>query len=292
MKILNAFIRFPQSLIFKALRLINAGFLDKMLMWLYNIKCSRYVVTLIIMRPDSILKQIGFNNKEAKIYLSLLELGEANLKQISDLSGIPRTSLYDLMASMLSRGFVDVYKKKNRKIYVAVSPERLLSLSTYNLENFEKNIQAFKELAHSEHRMPKIKFFEGTSGIKIIFKEILKDKKPLLAATSIQDMERIVHESFGNFIKERIEQNLPVKLLTNHSPQSEKLKKKDPEELRQTRFVPRDYSFNTANYIFGNKTAILSLEQKPVIGILIEDSAITKTQRMYFELIWKMASTR
>ena len=82
-----------------------------------------------------------------------------------------------------------------------------------------------------------------------------------------------------------------IKLLANRSSDSEDLKRSDIKELRQTRFVPNEYSFDTANYIFGDKIAILSLKQEPFVAVLIDDKAIAKTNKMYFDLIWKMASS-
>lgn len=41
-----------------------------------------------------------------------------------------------------------------------------------------------------------------------------------------------------------------------------------------------------ANYIYEDKIAMLSLEQKEAIGIIIESKEIAETQKSLFNLLW------
>jgi hypothetical protein len=82
---------------------------------------------------------------------------------------------------------------------------------------------------------------------------------------------------------------LHVRLLTDKSKESEDLRKRDAQELRETRFVPAKYNFKTANWIFGDKVALLSMQKEHPMGIVIEDKALADTFRMYVELMWENA---
>ena len=244
------------------------------------------------MKSTTLLKELGLNEKEAKVYLSLLELDEANLKTIADYSLIPRTSLYTPVKTLLDKGVIEFYKRKNRNYYTAITPKKLLELQKNKTKLLEDNIIYLNAKMVNGTFKPKIKFYEGKESIKVLLNEILNEKQSFLAITCIEDMNEIANDYFNDFIQKRIDQRLTVNLLTNKSETSQKLKSRDDNELRETRFVPQEYKFNTANYIFGNKLAILSLRQKPVIGILIEDKDIAQTHKMYFDLIWKMASSK
>lgn len=239
-----------------------------------------------------LLKELGFNEKEAKIYISLLKLGEATLKNIADNSLIPRTSLYTPVKTLIKKGVIEFYKRGGRNYYVAVTPEKLLHLEQAKIKLLEENILTLKEKTGAGVSAPKIKFFEGKDGIKLLLDEILNEKRSFRAMTSIEDMNKIAQDYFENFIEKRIQQNLHVDLLTNQSREAQLLKNTDAQEQRETRFVPAKYNFNTANYIFGNKVAMISLKQEPVVGILIEDKSIAQTQKMFFDLIWRMASSK
>lgn len=244
------------------------------------------------MQTITLLKELGFNEKEAKIYISLLELGEATLKNIADNSLIPRTSLYTPVKTLIKKGLIEFYKRKGRNYYVAVTPERFLHLEQAKIKLLDENLFQLKAGMGIGVSAPKIRFFEGKDGIKLLLDEILNEKRPFRAITSIEDMNRIAGDYFKNFIRNRIQQNLHVDLLTNRSSEAQVLKSTDAQEQRETRFVPARYNFNTANYIFGNKVAMISLKQEPIVGILIEDKSIAQTQNMFFDLIWKMASSK
>ena len=101
----------------------------------------------------------------------------------------------------------------------------------------------------------------------------------------------MAQDYFQEFVHRRVESRLPVKLLTNRTPASIRTKSLDTKELRETRFVPEKYRFHTANYILDDTIAILSLKHESPAALIIEDPEIAKTQAMYFELLWTLAST-
>lgn len=243
------------------------------------------------MNLKTILKLLGFNQKEAIIYIALLKLGEANIKEIADKTNISRTTLYTPIKNLTEKGYIEFYKRGERNYYIATSPEKIFKIKEGELSIFQENIELFKKLKNQSTNKPKIKIFEGSAGIKLLLNEILEEKRNFLAITCVDDMQKIAQEYFEDFILKRIKQGLRIKLLTNKLEYALELKSTDAEELRQTRFIPSSYNFNTANYIFGDKIAMFSLKQEPIIGILIKDKGISDTHRMYFDLIWKMASS-
>lgn len=236
------------------------------------------------------LKDIGLSEKEADTYLALLKIGEGNISDIAKTVSIPRTTIYLILKSLQKRGLINFYLKKKRKYFVAENPDKLLYLVKRQEQNLEEIIPQIKAHHYSSVVKPRIKFFEGKEGVKTIFNDILDEKRPFLAITSIDDMETIARDYFEEFVHQRIRQNLKVKLLTNKTEESTRFKAADTKEIRETRFVPKEYAFHTANYIYGNKFAIMLLKDYPV-AILIEDEAVAKTAEMQFEIMWKAAPT-
>lgn len=241
------------------------------------------------MQLDILLKQLGLNQKEANVYLALLQLGEAQVNELANNTEIPRTSIYTQINSLINKGAADYYKRKTRTYYVPVSPEKFLNIYKKNIKTFEEHLALFKKLEKIDTQKTAIKFVSGKEGINYIFDTILEEKNPILAISCIENLEQITKNYFEYFIEQRIRQNLPIKLLTNDSGESQRLKTTDAKSIRETRFVPQKYRFDTANYIFGNKVALLSLKQTPIMGVLIDDAPIANTHRMYFDLIWSLA---
>lgn len=241
------------------------------------------------MQLDKILSELGLSQKETKIYLAVLESGEAPLTQIAKNTAIPRTSCYGLIENLIEKGFVTYMVKRRKKYYFAENPDHLLKQEEKKGALLKEALPRFKALYNISGVKPKIRFYEGVSGIKQILQEIINEKRDFLAITSIEDANTILHGDFGDFIGQRIKHNLRVRLLTGRTPAALKLKKTDGQSLRDTRFISGEYHFKTANFKFGSKLAIISLKKNP-LGIVIEDDDITDTFKMYFEILWKGAN--
>lgn len=232
------------------------------------------------------LEQFGLTKKEITTYLACLELGEAIIPEIAKKANIPRTTVYGIMNSLIKNGLVSFLIKGKKKYFIAESPEKLLNFAQERTKDIKEIMPRLKSLYNTSGPKPKIRFYEGKEGIKIILNDILDYKRHFLATTSIEDMNKLARDYFYDFIKKRIRNNLKVKLLTNCSPGALKLKKTDEHELRETQCVPAEYHFKTANFIYGDRIAILSLGKNPM-GIIIEDHSIAETQKMYFEIAWQ-----
>ena len=72
-----------------------------------------------------VLKSIGLNLYERKIYVALLAKGVATAAQVSELATVPRSRSYDVLESLAEKGFVIVQPSKPIK-YVALKPAEAL----------------------------------------------------------------------------------------------------------------------------------------------------------------------
>lgn len=239
-----------------------------------------------IMDLQNTLLNIGFNKKEAQVYLAALELGGATITDIAQKAGLPRTTSYGIIKMLSQKGLLSFNIKKRRKYFFAEDPIRLLNITQEQERLLKEALPRLESINNISIAKPKIKFYEGKEGVKTILEDILKTRKDFSAITSIKDMMRMFKDYFPHFIRERVARKIYVKLLSNRTPESLKLAKKDKQEFRQTKFVPQEFPFHTANFIYGNKIAILSVKKRPIIGIVIEDSDIVYTQNMIFEIIW------
>ena len=53
-----------------------------------------------------LIKQAGLTENEAKVYLSLIELGKSNVGKIADKSRVHRTNVYDSLKSLKKKNLV------------------------------------------------------------------------------------------------------------------------------------------------------------------------------------------
>ena len=78
------------------------------------------------MKIINVLKSFGFSDYEAKALLALLSRGPLSAKEVSEVSGIPRTSVYDVMNSLVSKGFVEAFDRPKK--FRALRTTEILSI--------------------------------------------------------------------------------------------------------------------------------------------------------------------
>jgi PAS domain S-box-containing protein len=79
-----------------------------------------------IMQTQKIIEQLGYNAKEAKIYLAVLSLGECRISDIAEKVKLPRTSVQIVAHKLHKDGLLNFYVMRRYKYWVAENPERLL----------------------------------------------------------------------------------------------------------------------------------------------------------------------
>ena len=74
---------------------------------------------------ESILKKIGLNDKEIRVYLTCLKLGPSSVRKIADNSEVNRGTAYDILRSLISLGLVTYYHQDKHQYFIAEDPARL-----------------------------------------------------------------------------------------------------------------------------------------------------------------------
>lgn len=238
------------------------------------------------------IKQFGLSDYEARVYVAALRLGIASITEVAKAAHIPRTTCYHVLESLGALGFINYFigrKRGSKKMYSAENPDKFIMLLREREAVIKEIIPQLKALHREQGHKPTVYFYDRVEGIKKIFGDILDAQRPFLAITSIDDALKVLGTFFEHFMSRRYGRKIPVKLLTNKTKKSLELKKRDAQALRQTRFLPEQYVFKTANFIYGNKVALISFNRDIPMGLIIEDEYITQTHQMFFEIAWSSA---
>jgi sugar-specific transcriptional regulator TrmB len=70
------------------------------------------------------LKNLGFTENEAKIYVGLLSLNEATAREIHEFTRVPRPKIYSVLGRMVKKGYVEA-KGGTPAYFKSVDPEQL-----------------------------------------------------------------------------------------------------------------------------------------------------------------------
>lgn len=72
-----------------------------------------------------LFQQLGLSQYEAHSYVSLLRLGSGTARELSEISEVPRTRIYDAIESLQEQGLVDV-KHASPKVFQPIARETVL----------------------------------------------------------------------------------------------------------------------------------------------------------------------
>lgn len=233
------------------------------------------------------IEQLGYSKNEAAVYLATLGLGEATITEIAKRAGIPRTSGQTIVQNLAKIGFLNFYVKRRRKYWIAESPDYLMTQLRLREAALKEALPELHALRRETGAKPSIRFYGGTEGVWQILNDIIETKHPIRSLTSLDDVKKLLGEEFNNFIVKRFSRHLPIQFLTMRSPETEAMKQRDERELRRTRFLPSNSAIHNANFIYGSKTAIIALNKKMPVGIIIEDQDIAETQAILFDSLWR-----
>ena len=74
----------------------------------------------------SILEELGLSKGEAKLYLTLLQIGESKVGGIIGKSNMASSAVHNSVNSLINKGIVSYIKKGKIKFYQAVPPKQLI----------------------------------------------------------------------------------------------------------------------------------------------------------------------
>ncbi|MEI6553336.1 MAG: helix-turn-helix domain-containing protein [bacterium] len=239
----------------------------------------------------STLKSFGFGDKESSVYFALLELGNGTVTEISRKAGINRTTGYDILSSLSTKGLINISGKEPKQEYVIESPDSLIKYLEDQSAQIKANIAKAKEIVPElksiqpiENR-PKIKFYEGTEGLKNVYEDTLTSSEEILAYACIDDMHKALPDYFPEYYRRRAENGISIRGIVPETELSKERSVHDAEEKRLIAFVPADkYYFSPEINIYDNKIMIASWREK--LGIIIESAEIADAMKKIYSLAW------
>ena len=238
-----------------------------------------------------ILKDLGLEEKEIKIYLAALEGSPCSVIDLSKRTEMERTSIYNFINGMIQKGIIVPTAIGNKFLYSAAQPEELVNLLD---KKKERLLEILPELAlmftKSGSKKPKIRFYEGAEGIKKIYYNLIEEKGgELLFYSSVETMYKELSTTFwDNWIKKKVKSGIPSRGISpsdqfvtgNYSMDVNKKALRDLITVSE-----KEFPIKNEIMVYKNKMTLVSFGEEKM-GVLIESEQIADTQRAIFDLLW------
>jgi sugar-specific transcriptional regulator TrmB len=236
---------------------------------------------------ENVLQELGLNEKEAKIYLTLCKEKICNASKIAKITKINRTTVYLELEHLVNLGLTSYVIKESKRYYQASPPEKLLQMLELKKEKIRSIIPDILALKGKEETF-KIEIYEGKEGLKTLYQDIMNTSKEVCSFGVTGKAFEVLKFEFPHIIKKFLEKGLQARYLANHD--SKTLLSALPQKNVNIKYLPKKYYSDVSTIIYGEKVAIQSLTGDNIYVIVIKDKTLCKGYKSYFEFMWNSAN--
>ncbi len=242
----------------------------------------------------SLLKKIGFSDKEVTVYLTLLRLGPSSVRTLAHACQLNRGTTYDSLKWLQDQGLVTFYHSESRQHFVGKDPTALSDMvhrqeteirsAAHDLDRFVPELQA---LHHRGGNRPMARYYERQY-LRDILEDVLatcgEATDRMYRIYSAEGVRKHLYENFPSFSDVRIEKGITVRVIA--MGEGGALRGLDERRSLDTQTLSKTDS--TYILIYPGKTAYISLDAKgEPVGVVIENMGIFETQKFIFDALWE-----
>ena len=237
------------------------------------------------------LKKLNLTEKEARVYLALLELGPSTPYKISKKSRLKRPTAYVIAEELVEKGLIVQMAGEKQKMYIARSPETYVEEVESRIKDARKIVPELLALQRKKSDKPNILYFEGLEGLKQAYEYKLKDfrgKEIVGFFARGENIDPSLHtEVFLPWNENKEKNNISMRGFTVDDPKLQSYKKYfGKEKMFDMKFIPEvAYSADCSFEAFEGGVRIVIMQSKQ--ALIIESSEVSIAMKQIFELLWQ-----
>lgn len=248
---------------------------------------------------ESILRDLDLHPSSSKIYRELLEHGETTARMLSDRLQITRPSTYDHLAILKKKGLIVERKIDNKTFFSVGNIEQVRHTLTEKIRTLTEHEKTFTTmlpelLAQTKTQAPRIKFFEGTTGLSYLLHDLLWSKGETVSTMwPHEEMQRVLgSDTLIGFNDKRIREKITVHALWPHAMKpKEGYIWNNKDLLTKRRYAPKGLHWSMGYTIYGDKVSFIS-SHKEVFGFIVESREFAALMQLQFDALWAIAKEK
>lgn len=236
-----------------------------------------------------ILSSVGFTEKEAKVYIALLQLGRASSYSISSRSGLKKPTTYVILDELIKKGLATKIPRAKKQQYIATPPEEFFANAEEKLKQAKKALPELITMSENEKIKVQTLFYEGVKGIEDALSYHVKEmggKEIVGLFATAEDAPNDllnVYKSWGDKL------NKAGVLIRGITPEHESTKEINEYQAKQ-------FSFKVKRIPISDYSSKVSLEagddfvriilNKPQQALIIRNPEFAKCIKEIFEIVY------
>ncbi|MBI4022921.1 hypothetical protein HY375_02040 [Candidatus Berkelbacteria bacterium] len=247
---------------------------------------------------EKLLEKLGLSEKEAKVYLATLELGQDTVQHIAKKASVVRPTTYVILEKLMSLGLVSTVEEGKKTLFIAESPKELANLLSQQQQSIEARKQELDDslnqlmaIYNASGDKPTVRYFEGAEGLVALDKygqekKVKEGKNEIFSIFPLDILERQFPERRKEAVTSRVKAGIHSRAIYTRDggPVDEERNK---QENREALYLPRTVlPIDMTLTVFPWGVKIFYLDEHKPYGILIENEAIARNMRVMLEFAW------
>lgn len=234
-----------------------------------------------------LLAQLGLTRHGARIYLALLECGEATVAEMAAHARLLRPQVYRALPPLIDRALVGATRRGKRTYYSPLPPERLLELWRDGEAKFRDVLPRLSELFAVKDDRPDVIVLKGRKGIVAVYDDILATLPPggvFYRYSSSAGGRKQNYYVPANYSVRRDAKKLERYVITSQENAARKRSRLE----RAIKTIPRGsdlFAYNITQLIYGGKIAFVDYNTET--AIIITSPVIAQFQERLFKLLYQ-----
>lgn len=239
---------------------------------------------------QTVLTESGLSDREAQVYLALLEYDEVPISQIIEKTDLHPQIVYRSLEALAERGLVIESTKRHRRYVRAESPDILKKDLASRLAELEAALPRLDALRD----IPKeavVRVAKGVDAVRDLraqgIAQLAAGETYFVTGASGDRFYEVMGGRYAEIERERVKKGILRKIISFESQRANIERLEPTTEGVEYRYLPADYPAASSTNIFKNTVAIIVWSQEPIV-ITIESAAVARSYRDYFDQLWQI----
>lgn len=237
---------------------------------------------------EQTLTSIGLSKNEIKTYVALTKHGPLSALENSKHTGIHRSNSYDVLHSLMEKGFVSQIIDGSRAVFNAREPDVLNDYIKQKEEQVEDVVKELRELSHSSPTGEGVVVSTGVFSVRETLREIFEDNKEIkIYGINNRVMDILEKGFFKRIYEDRLKREFPTKVIYNANKIHCNLFLMN-KFYKNVRFLPERYEGEVVTFLYAQRVVLLVFSEMPLV-ISIGNQMVHDSYDKYFEILWSKA---
>jgi sugar-specific transcriptional regulator TrmB len=238
------------------------------------------------------LQKLGLGEKEAAVYLALLELGTVGSSKIIAQTGLHGQYVYAALATLEQKGLVQHAVERGRKKFSAKHPKTLVRL----IDEQKRLADGLAERLQAQIILPPGQQFEVFQGVESfvahefeLLERVPERSELLIIGGSGDQFAKTMGERLSAYETLRIKKELGVRYVGSSDQRDDLEKHKRERDFFEYRVLPGLFTGLVNTNIWPHAVGFNTFGT-PVTAFVMENPAIADSYRQFFETLWNLSA--